>query len=47
MQNQYQKQNANKNYTNLPFIKSSSKNKDTEDKNGNSINNNNNNLLYI
>ena len=35
MQNQYQKQNANKNYTNLPFIKSSSKNKDTEGKNGN------------
>ena len=47
MQNQYQKQNANKNYTNLPFIKSSSKNKDTEGKNGNNINNNNNNLLYI
>gem|GEM_PF-120276 len=46
MQNQYQKQNANKNYTNLPFIKSSSKNKDTEGKNGNN-NNNNNNLLYI
>jgi len=48
MQNQYQKQSANKHYTDLPFIKSSSKNKDTEGKNGNNNNiNNNNNLLYI